>query len=64
MNKALTGFTLTCRGLILNIEELRGLQLAAYLETQSSTGFIQMGSAPTLHPFLFEAPSKSAESRQ
>lgn len=52
MNKALTGFKLTYRGLILNIGELRGLQLAAYLEAQASTGFTQMASAPTLCPSL------------
>lgn len=52
------------QGLILNIEELRGLQLAAYLEAQSSTGFIQVGSAPTVRPSLLGAPSNTAEMKQ
>lgn len=52
------------QGLILNIEELRGLQLAAYLEAQSSTGFIQVGSAPTVRPSLLGAPSNKAEMKQ
>lgn len=64
MNKALTGLTLTYRGLILNIEELRGSQLAAYFGAQSSTDFTQMGNAPGLCPSLLGAPSNTAEMQQ